>query len=335
MKDVVKFKFKKFSKIVTRLCESAKIPLYSHFRANKTYTNFQHLFLLVAKQDTRCTYRAFIEMLYDSKIPKYIGLKKIPHFTTLQKVSERLNARFFYDLIFQTKFLFKKQGTIWGADSTGMELDHASHHYCRRINREKSIKGFVNFNAISDLYNKNIIVVKIRKKRRHDCSDFIPMYNQIKNEDFDYFVADKGYDADKNHEAIFESGKHSLISLKNYALPINRTSGRYRKQAKRQYEPGIYSQRSLTETIFSSIKRKYGPKLRARKYKTQKIELLTKILCYNIDRATRTALQALRIQFRILQSLTTNNPYKSNNPLQLRIIVKSHFYIQKSTLYYL
>ncbi len=117
------------------------------------------------------------------------------------------------------------------------------------------------------------------------------------------FVADKGYDSNENHKAIFETGKDSLISLKNKDLPIHKTSGMYRKLAKRKFEYGLYTQREITESIFSSLKRKYGSKLRARKYKTQKIELLFKILSYNIERAIRIASQLIEFHLGILQSL--------------------------------
>ena len=227
--SVIHYKFKKFSKIVDKICVLAQIPKYFRVIQKKTYDNYQHLFLLVAKENTTYGYRKFVESLYDSKIPEYISLKKIPHFTTLQKFASRLEAKIMKKLIFMTRFLFKEQGTFFGLDSTGMSLDHASHHYCKRIGRNKPVKGFVNLNALSDLYNKIILVTKIRKKRRHDCVDFPLMYNKVKHLDFDYLVADKGYDSNKNHEAVFESGKHSLISLKRKDVPIHRTKGRYRK----------------------------------------------------------------------------------------------------------
>ena len=86
-------------------------------------------------------------------------------------------------------------------------------------------------------------------------------------------------------------------------LPIHKTKGTYRKKAKREFEQGLYTQREITESIFSSLKRKYGSKLRARKYKTQKIELLFKVLSYNIERAIRTALYIIKQYLAILQSL--------------------------------
>jgi hypothetical protein len=300
--DVIKSKFKKFSKIVNKLCETGKIPKYFHHIQKKTYDNQQHLFLLVAKEHTTHGYRKFIESLYDSKIPQYISLKKIPHFTTLHKYANRLKSKVINQLIFLTQHLFKERGTFFGVDSTGLELDHASAHYCKRINREKPVKGFVNLNAMSDLYNKIILVTKIRKHRRHDCIDFPLMYNKVKNLDFDYLVADKGYDSEKNHKLILESGKNSLISMKYSNLPISKTKGWYRKKAKRAFEERLYSQRELTESIFSSLKRKFGSKLKARKFQTQKNELLFRILAYNIERAIRTALWIVKYYLGILQS---------------------------------
>ena len=307
--SVIQYKFKKFSKIVTKLCIFGEIQVYNSKYSNRIFTNIQHLFLLVAKENTTYGYRKFVESLYDSKLPEYISLRRIPHFTTLQKFAVRLEAKLLKKLIFMTRNLFKKQGTFFGVDSTGMELDHASSHYCKRIDREKPVKGFVNLNALSDLYNKIILVTKIRKKRRHDCVDFLPMFNKIKHLDFDYFVADKGYDSNKNHKAVFESGKHSLISLKRKDVPIHRTKGRYRKLAKREFEHGLYTQREITESIFSSLKRKYGSKLRARKFKTQKIELLCKILSYNIEQAIKIAFEMLYYFRAFLQSPSNRNFY--------------------------
>ena len=81
-----------------------------------SFTNIQHLFLLVAKEHTNCDYRKFVESLYDSKIPKCISLKRIPHFTTLQKVAKRLQARLLEKLVFLIKELFPKQTPYmeWG-----------------------------------------------------------------------------------------------------------------------------------------------------------------------------------------------------------------------------
>ena len=303
MTRILKFKFKKFSKIVDEICRFGDVPKYFRYVQKKTFSNYQHLFLLVAKEHTSMGYRGFVELLYDSKIPEYISLKKIPHFTTLQKFAKRLPAKLLNKLVFSTRKLFKKQGTILGADSAGMELDHASSHYCKRIDRDKPVKGFVNLNMICDVKNKNILVTKIRKKKRNDFADFILMFNKIKHLKFEHFVADKGYDSNKNHKAIYDSGAKSVIKVRDFGTKIRqRTQQKERKRAKREHDEKIYGQRSITETVFSSLKRKYGARMRARTYKTQKIELLFKILAYNIETATRQTLTLIITQWQFYRA---------------------------------
>ncbi len=304
MTKIIQFKFKKFSKIVDEVCKFCNIPKYFRYVQKKTFSNYQHLFLLVVKEHMTYGYRMFIESLYDSKIPKYIQLKKIPHFTTLQKFAQRLPAKILNGLVFSTRKLFNHHGDILGADSTGMELDHASSHYCKRIDRAEPVKGFVNLNMICDVKNKNILVTKIRKKRRSDFTDFILMFNKIKHLNFDYFVADKGYDSNKNHKAIYDTGAKSVIKVRDFGTKVRQKTGqKERKRAKREHDEIIYGQRSITETVFSSLKRKYGSRMRARKYKTQKIELLFKILAYNIERAMRITIAIIISRWQFYRAL--------------------------------
>jgi transposase len=204
---------------------------------------------------------------------------------------------------------FKKLGKIFGVDSTGMELDNASMHYCKRIDREKPIKGFVNLNAITDLENKCFVAVKIRKRRRHDTVDFPSIFNKVKFHDFDTLVADKGYDSERNHEYIHKAGKISLISLKNKDLPLRRTRGEHRKIVKRHFDDKKYGKREICESIFSSLKRKYGSKLKARKFSTQKIELLFKLLTYNIEKVIRSFIEMIYRRRVFLQSPTNQKVY--------------------------
>ena len=249
MKEVICFKFKKFSKIVNDLCVLSDVPKYFRYVQKKTFDNYQHLFLLVAKEHTTYSYRGFVESLYDSKIPSYIGLKKIPHFTTLQKFASRLSSKIVDKLVFLTKDLFKKKTKILGADSTGLELDHASSHYCKRIDRQEPVKGFVNLNMICCVENKNILVTKIRKRRRSDHSDFMPMFNKIKNLEFDYFVADKGYDSDKNHKAIYDSGAISQFKTRDFgSRGVHKK--RFREKAKQDFNQKIYGKRK-NQKVFS------------------------------------------------------------------------------------
>ena len=64
----------------------------------------------------------------------------------------------------------------------------------------------------------------------------------------------------------------------------NQYRGFFLKKANKYFDENIYSKRSLVESVFSSLKRKFGERLMSRKYKTKSLEMSLKILIYNVNR---------------------------------------------------
>ncbi len=266
------------------LLERLQIPLYSKLHSGKTFNNHQLFKLLVLKSCERKDYRNLIEFLKMTNIPEMLGLKRIPHYTTLQKFAARQNLQGLEKFILSSLSLVKKRQKYLGIDATGMSLDCASKHYEMRINRRIKKRDFLKLNIIADLKHLLIAAVKIRKKARHDTKDFVPQWNKIKDLDFDFFFGDKGFDAEYIHKIIYGSGRKSVIFLKNEDLPISRTKGFFRKRTKRKIRYIKKGRRSLIETINSVLKRVYGHSLKARKLHNQKVELLFNIIAYNLQR---------------------------------------------------
>lgn len=267
-----------------QLIEAFQLPLYSKQHSGKTFNNHQLFKLLVLKSYIGTDYRRFIEFIEISEIPKLIGLKRIPHFTTLQKFSARQKTQELEQLILESCNLAKKKCKNIGIDATGMRLDSASKHYAQRIGRPILRKDFLKLNMFMDLDNLMILSAKIRKRARHDTRDVKSLWNKIKHLLFKKVFADKGYDADFFHEIVYKSGRKSVIFIKNHKVPIWRTRGVFRKMAKKDAKNQRKGKRSLTETINSILKRVYGESLAAKTLQTQKIELLFKILTLNLER---------------------------------------------------
>ena len=62
------------------------LPAYSHECSPQTYTLHQLFACLALKEFLRCDYRKITQVLSESpELCSAIGLKKVPHFTTLQK----------------------------------------------------------------------------------------------------------------------------------------------------------------------------------------------------------------------------------------------------------
>jgi len=98
----------KYLKFIDSALELAKAtPRHFSKFSNKIFCNHQKIVLLVLKQKLRTTYRDLIEFLKVSDIPLLIGLKRIPHHTTLVKFAKKLslNGLTFFCLIERQKLL--------------------------------------------------------------------------------------------------------------------------------------------------------------------------------------------------------------------------------------
>ena len=117
----------------------------------------------------------------------------------------------------------------------------------------------------------------------------------VKNLNTKFVCADKGYDSYKNHEFSFTKlNDQSLIKVKNIGIKKSKSYS-FRSKAKKFFNENIYHQRSKVESIFSSIKRKYGSCLKARSFYSQKKEVMCKLIAYNLDRIIKDYFCLLRI----------------------------------------
>lgn len=130
----------RFTKTILRILKKARIPKRFSKFSKKIFNNWQHFVLQIFRQHERKSYREFIEWLNFSKLQEALSLKRIPHFTTLQKFAVRIGTAFLQKLISTcVQFLNAKKFCI-GVDATGFTLNCGSKHYCRRV--KTTFRGF-------------------------------------------------------------------------------------------------------------------------------------------------------------------------------------------------
>ena len=259
-----------YIKFVKKGLELAKdLPRYFSKFSNKIFCNHQKIVLLVLKQKMRTTYRDLIELLKITSIPDLIGLKKIPHHTTLVKFAKKIKPKLLNFL------LPYRKAKIVGLDGTGFEVNNKSKHYQMRT-KDFSYRRYVKTGISIDTEKQLILTNTIHKSPRNDCID-LPLL--AKNLQAKEIIADKGYDSKKNRNFVIQ---------KLRAIPIipkrcHTNFYGYLKQRKK-IDGKNYHQRSKVETVFSVIKRKYGSALRSKSFAMQKKEVICKLIAYNLDR---------------------------------------------------
>ena len=264
--------FKKFLVSARKLVN--KIPRYSSQFSNKIYDNQQKLIMLIFKQRLKTTYREVVRFFEFNHLARaLVGLRKVPCHSTLVKFHKRLEP-FVLDSL-----LCDKEIKIAAIDASGFETNHMSYHYANVWNRQdkRKYRRYLKVTIAIDTDTQYIMSHKTRLGPRNDTIDFPSVMRSIT---CDFVVADKGYDSKRNRYFV-------LRNMKAYPhIPYRKMSGRTyeRLGVPLKFDKKIYHQRSKVETVFSVVKRKYGDYVLSKSFETQKKELITRMICYNIDR---------------------------------------------------
>src|SRR5262245_49375738 len=113
------------------------LPEYAHRFSPKKFTQPQLFACLVLKTFFKTDYRGVTILLGDlPDLVRLLGLKSVPHWTTLQKASKRLlsipAAQTLLSTTVERFFGTRQRLDRVAFDSTGLSCGHASSYYVRR-----------------------------------------------------------------------------------------------------------------------------------------------------------------------------------------------------------
>ena len=299
--EIILSKYKKVADFCYELCRLAEIPLHFSKFSNKIYSNYNHLFLLVYKQFRKFTFEDLMTDLEDNlTLRAYLGLKKLPHYTTLIHFAKRLPMSVLDKLIVAFNKLIPMPQKV-AIDATGISLDNASPHYCKRIGKPYEKRPYMKTTFIVDIERYLILVCKQRKKVRHDTIDAKPAIKKLsKHYHPEIIYGDRGYDDNDLFKQCFEELKaYPLIFQKNQSVPKHKKSGTYRKMTCETFDYGEYLQRNKIETCNSMFKKRFGSNTQSKLNKTQKVSIITRVIAFNIDRLIRLGEKVILIFIKI------------------------------------
>jgi len=261
---------------------------YGSIKSRKDFTQPQLVACLVLKAATRNDYRGVCELLTLSPaLREAIGLRKVPHFTTLQKFAARPGALEIVDAmigqVVKEAGLAEDPGDV-AVDSTGMQSGVASLHYRTRQyrpdgTRRKPVK--VSTAVVCGALIPLALVVDVGASA--DMAQMPALMEQIESRATPKrLLADKGYDAEWVHEVCRERwGAESLIP------PVTRTpDGTIKTKWRKQMRdlPAVFGRRWHVESFFSGLKRTTLSTLSSRTERTLVSEAAFKVLAYAIRR---------------------------------------------------
>jgi hypothetical protein len=287
--------------VEARKVAEASLPAYAHRFSPKKFTLHQLFACLVLKDFYGLTYRGTMGLLADGdSLAQAIGLKKIPHWTTLQKAADRLlSSRSFRRLLSTTiqrakqAKLIRRRVRLAAVDTSGFESRHTSRYYTQRRKttakdgrlQRVSYRRYPKLGVTCDAESHFILAARASQGPQPDFGDFPPLVRAAQAcIGLNTITADAGFDSEANHElARDELGIQSLIPAEHGRPSAREPASRYRRQMKRHLHESRYGQRWQVETVYSMIKRLSGEVVNARTYWRRCRLLLLKTLTHNIS----------------------------------------------------
>jgi len=276
----------RFIQAAISVVKSTRISPYSCKYSKKTFTQHQHLVLILFKDYRNQHYREFIEDVGDmERIQEILDLSIVPHFTTLQKFLRRIKTLYLRITFGKTLNLFYSDHDIipiTAIDSSGFTSGYCSHYYSARTGKIR--KHFLKTSISVDTDQQVITGFVASNSRVHDTRHAEKLLRQCHNiRKSDCYVMDKGYDSEAIHRLIREVlHANSVIPIRSWNNEI--IGGTYRQEMAHQFNDTIYPRRQLVENRFSVLKRKFSGDLKARAFSLQMKEIAGKMIVCNLHR---------------------------------------------------
>jgi len=276
------------------------LPDYSHRFSPKVFTQAQLFACLVLKEFFRTDYRGIVAILADSPdLRQVMGLKKTPHFTTVQKASQRLLGNATVQRLLDATLTRarprsrrKRRPRVRRAalDSSGFEAHHVSHYFVRRRAKAgkrwqtTTYKRFPKLAVLCDCDSHLILSAVAGRGPGPDITHFqravVAALGRVR---LGTLYADAGYDAEWVHLVGREMLDVRTIIPAGIGRPTDKPpTGHYRRLMSQRLHLTSYGQRWQDETVFSMLKRRLGSAVNATTYWSQCRALMLKAVAHNV-----------------------------------------------------
>lgn len=259
---------------------------YSHAKSPHKFTQSQLITCLVLRAYLKTTYRGIIEILEASDaLRERMGLKRLPHYSTLKKFADRSEVLHIIDCMLQDIVRqFAPEAEEAAIDSTGLETTSASAHFRTRSGkaRKKFIKVSVCVLAGS-LLPSSVVFSWGPSNDKSEAPELLAKASAVNRPG--RVFADAGYDAEWIHEYCREDWQVESIINPVMHRSDGTLTGQYRSQMTPEtLKAKGYGRRWLVESFMSGLKRTTGAALSARHDMSLRAEAAFRVLAYALRR---------------------------------------------------
>ena len=256
---------------VKRLLKRLGCPRWLHHFGPKKYEFWQHIAALLVKQECKLGYRRV------SRLLDYLGFD-VPTYSALAKMVKRIPLVLWQNIL---KLTASFKVHIISIDGTGMSRSLPSPYYYRRIDKPYPVEIPLKLSMAIGTRRKKIAALRLRAKTVHDIKDAKYLIKRLPTKP-DKLIADKGYDAEWLHRYCHNLSMEAVIPMRDYGNKLIYRGKSLRRQCRKNFSKRTYHRREMSESVFSSFKRRFGPSLNSVKISAQRAEVYCRAIAYNI-----------------------------------------------------
>ena len=276
----------------------AALPDYSSRFSRHDFTLAQHFACLVLKSFFRTDYRGIVAILVDlPDLCAALELKKVPHFTTLQKAHARILSfapmNQLLDTTVHRALGERPRVELAAGDSTGLESSQISPYFVKRrgpkpdTTQGTTYTRYPKLEVLCDCRTHIILCAIPTLGPRPDSDRLVPLLLPplSRGVGIGCSLFDAGYDSERHHFVARQCCHVRSVIPALIGRPTNDPNrppeGRWRRMMRR-YRDCRYGQRWQVETVVSMIKRRQGGYVLGRSNAARFREMSLKVLTHNI-----------------------------------------------------
>ena len=283
---------------ILKVFHASNLRLHDNYFGNKVYTNYQRVSLIVLFMRSKKALRKFVDELFESKWPCWLGLREIPCYRTIHSWLVKWNVSWLRNII--NKTTAEEKPVLMAIDATGFDSFQRSRHYEQRL-KYFGVKDykmpFAKADLLVDTDTKLVYDFVLRTKPRHDTLGATTIFKRFKHSNV-LILADKGYDSEPLHELVAESGNLMYAPVRDFK--VKKPKGIHRRRCSKGHKQ--YFKRNIIESINFSLKSRFRS-LRSKQAHMKKREFAWQIITYNLEKLS----QSIKALLKLLTKATIMN----------------------------
>ena len=243
-------------------------------------------FLMVFYQKTYDSIESYL--MNDKALMSLLKVKSLPGHSVINRGMGKLPLPYLRRVMRHLLLKYRKKGLMYAVDSTGFSRANRSTWFDIRIGRKNSRHDCLKLHIVANLEEDFVHDFTITNWKRGDSPQFKRLIRDLP--ELDAVLGDKGYSSRLNCQMVKDKNGTPYLRFKSNATGKAKGHPAW-KEAYVEFTTNtdawmqIYKLRNIIESIFSSIKRRWGSALRSRLYWNQIKELALKVLAYNMRQA--------------------------------------------------